>query len=221
MARDEVTRGSNKRTQPGPAEQTATVPAPPAPPAEARPTPALPGSTAVSANPVYAAQVPYAPYATAGQPASSRTRVVIIALIVGILGAIAIAVALVVVASRDSETNTAPIAKIGDCYVNQNAGSSQPVNPAYGPCTMESNAVVFYVTTYEGSSSPGDATLNNELFEACSTPEAVQNFGDTAGVEYYVDYYLPYADTWDTDPHTVICGLSTESGPVDPGVVLA
>ena len=134
-----------------------------------------------------------------------------------VLGIVLAVVALMAIAN----STTIASAKVGDCYVSTVVASDnlEYANPKFGSCETGTNAEIYYVSTYTGDSLPTDAGIQDELTALCTSPEAIKNVDTDIATEYYVEYYLPYADTWDTDPHTVLCGLSTDSGVIDPNAV--
>jgi len=116
--------------------------------------------------------------------------------------------------------NSAADAQPGDCYVStlDTSEELQYLDPEYGDCTAETNAIVFDIATYTGSSEPTDPGFMDELWELCTADAAISDIDGDLAAEYYVEYYVPYVDSWDTDPHTIICSLSTETGAIDPAV---
>ena len=116
--------------------------------------------------------------------------------------------------------NSAAHAKVGDCYVSTVSSEELTyVNPDFGECTADTTAEVYFVTTFEGASTPDDPTFTDELWNQCTADTATENVDADLAADYYVEYYVPYADTWDTDPHTIVCALSTDGGPVDPAAI--
>ena len=136
-----------------------------------------------------------------------------------------IGVILALVVFVDNFKNTvedAVKAQPGECYVSTITGTGEleSANPTFGTCTGSENAIVYFVTDYTGTLSPGDADFAAELEALCISDEAAAGVDTEKATAYFVEYYVPYADSWDTDDHTIVCGLSTESGPVDPAVLL-
>jgi len=118
-------------------------------------------------------------------------------------------------------TSTAADAKVGNCYLSTigGTGALESADPQFGECTDATNAQVFFLTEYLGALTPDDPAIGDELFTTCTTEEAIAGVNVDIASNYYVEYYLPFADSWDTMPHTVICGFSTDGGPVDPAVL--
>lgn len=132
---------------------------------------------------------------------------------------IGVIVALVMLANDSNEERVDGLA-IGACYVSTTGGGgAQEDLVEFGPCTDATNATVYYVTSYVGANSPADADFAEDVWGICSSQAAISNITGDSLEGYYVDYYAPYADAWETSPHTLICALATDVGPVDPELV--
>ena len=120
-----------------------------------------------------------------------------------------------------ANSTTIATAKVGDCYVSTVVTSDtlEYANPKFGSCETGTNAEIYYVSTYTGSALPTDAGIQDELTAICTSADAIKNVDTDLATDYYVEYYLPNADSWDTAPHTVLCGLSTDAGVIDPNAV--
>jgi hypothetical protein len=141
-----------------------------------------------------------------------------------VLGAIWLVISAVAIGALvflAANTTTIASAKVGDCYVSTVVQSDtlQESNPVFGSCDTGTNAEIYYVGTYTGASAPDDADFQTELTALCTSDTAVANVDIDIATNYYVEYYVPNAATWDSDPHTVLCGVSTDSGPVDPDAI--
>ena len=127
----------------------------------------------------------------------------------------------VVVLMTLANSTTIATAKVGDCYVSTVVASDalEYANPKFGSCETGTNAEIYYVSTYTGDSLPTDAGIQDELAAVCTSADAIKNIDAELATDYYVEYYLPNADTWDSAPHTLLCGLSSDAGVIDPNAV--
>lgn len=108
-------------------------------------------------------------------------------------------------------------AEPGDCYVStiETADDFATFVPEFGDCTDETNAEVFYITTYKGAAVPSDPDFYvDDLPEVCMSAEATEHLpldalqsGDDLGLEVYA----PHAGDWNSAPHTVVCSVATKS----------
>ncbi|MGC4175444.1 DUF4190 domain-containing protein [Demequina sp.] len=138
-------------------------------------------------------------------------------LIVSIVATIAFVVWVV----NESDEISAASVEVGDCYVStiESTGTLEDVDPVFGECTTATNAEVYFITTYDGTATPGDADFASDVQGLCTSDAAIVNVDVDLASEYYVEYYLPTINEWDTADRTVVCALSLESGPVDEGVI--
>jgi len=113
-------------------------------------------------------------------------------------------------------------AAVGDCYTStvQSTEGLVDVNPVFGSCAAGTNAEVYYVGEFDGTSSPDDDAFMDELWTFCTSDAAIARVDADVAYDYFVEYYIPYADTWSIAPHTIVCGLSSSTGTIDPGAVL-
>jgi len=113
-------------------------------------------------------------------------------------------------------------AAAGDCYVSTATSDEDflDASPVVISCSIPTNSEVYYVTTFDGASVPGDETFLEDVYFACISDTALANVDQEVASEYYVEYYVPNASSWDTDPHTVICGLANDAGVIDEGAIL-
>jgi hypothetical protein len=135
-------------------------------------------------------------------------------LVIGIIAAIAF-----VVFFADAASKTAAA---GDCYISTVVTEDEflDTKPLVIACSGITNGQVYYVADYDGMYTPSDPEFQEDLFAFCTSDLALTNVDQDVASEYFVENYVPNASTWDEDPHTVICAVSNESGPVDPGAVL-
>lgn len=136
-------------------------------------------------------------------------------IVLGILASIAFFVFVANVSTNTSMAN----AKVGACYVStdENIDSLDGAGFAFGSCE-QSNAEVFYVGTYDGPEVPRDDTME-KLAEVCVTDVALAHLNQELVADYRLELFAPNADTWDTDAHTVVCAVASDSGPVDADAV--
>jgi hypothetical protein len=149
---------------------------------------------------------------------------IVISIIYFVLGILFAVLFFVIFANAASNASTSGAdAEVGDCYVSTISATDElvSVDPAFGECIGSENAIVYYVTDYTGASTPDTPGITEELYNLCTTDAAIVAVDVELAENYYVEYYLPYANSWDTDPHTVVCGLSTDGEPVDTAVVIA
>jgi len=141
---------------------------------------------------------------------------------VWIVVTIVLFVALVVFAATSVDTNTMKSAEVGDCYTStvQFTSDLVDVNPVFGSCAVGTNAEVYYVGEFDSTTGPDDAEFTSDLLDFCTSDAAVAYVDPDVAYDYFVEYYIPYATTWNIAPHTVVCGLSTSEGTIDPGAVL-
>ena len=113
-------------------------------------------------------------------------------------------------------------AAAGDCYISTATTNDDflDASPVVISCSIPTNSEVYYVATFDGASAPGDATFQDDLYNFCTSEVALANVDQTVASEYFVENYVPDASSWNTDPHTVVCGLANEAGPIDDGAVL-
>lgn len=132
--------------------------------------------------------------------------------LVGIAGLIA--------ATQLDKVDTGTSARVGDCYVSTlETTGDLSAEPAFGACTAASTGQVYYVTVYGGNATPADETFLEDVASLCTSEDAVASVDATLTSEYFVELYVPFADEWDSQPHTVICGLTTDGEPINPDAV--
>lgn len=136
-----------------------------------------------------------------------------------VISAVAIGAFFFLVANGTSESMAN--AKVGDCYVSTTANddSVDGAGLAFGNCETD-NAEVFYVGTYDGSVLPSDDSfMDTVAAEVCVSDVALASLDEEIVANYKLELFVPNADAWDTDPHTVVCAVSTDGGPVDPDAI--
>lgn len=111
----------------------------------------------------------------------------------------------------------------GDCYkteaVETEALEEHSIH--FSQCSDSTNAMVFYVTSVGAEVSYGDPSLDDTLWEACTTEPAVALLDLDVAADYVLEYYVNSEQEWLQGDRTVICGIAT-SGELDyaaaPGV---
>ena len=141
-----------------------------------------------------------------------------------VLGAIWIVITAAIVGALVflvANSTTLQTATVGDCYVStvSPADGLQNVAPVFGSCDAGTNAEIYWSGDYTGANSPTDAAFTTDLTTICTTSPAIDSVDIDVAYNYQVEYYVPNAESWDNGEHTVLCGVSTGAGPVDPAAV--
>jgi len=138
--------------------------------------------------------------------------------VVWLIISIAATVAFVIFVT-DAATKTAAV---GDCYLSTAIDDDDLLDstPVVIPCSGLTTGEVYYIGAFDGTAMPTDDTFFEEAYTFCTSDAALANVDTDLAAEYYVESYVPNASSWDVDPHTVVCAVATEGGPVHEDAIL-